>query len=155
MPRRGRGPLRIRPRAKVELSEEQKAARAKLRALYKRIKTAAIVRDNADEERKDTQKEAVALAKQTGWDKKTLRFSMDGKMYSATIVAPEVSSHWNEEAVIDFLHRTGRWEACSTRAFDQTKFEAEIAAGNISRKSVEKYLEAGNPITPYARIVEV
>lgn len=147
--------VRRRGAPKVELSDEQKAARTKLRNLYKRIKSAALIRDEAEIERKDTQKEAVALAQESGMANKPIRFSLDGKFYSGTICAPEASPRWDEEKVIDWLHRTGRWDACSTRSFDQEKFEAEIARGNIPRKTVEKFLEEGKPISPYARIVEV
>lgn len=139
----------------AETSPEVKTARVKLRNLYKKVKQAALVKEAAESERKSNQREAVELAQEFGLGDRPIRFTLEGKIYSGTICAPKAAPRWNQEAVIEWLHRSGRWEACSTRAFDQEKFEAEIAKGNIPSKTVEKFLTEGTPITPYARIVEV
>lgn len=134
------------------LTDEQKAARTKLRNLYKKVKLAAISRDVAEIERKAAQRDAVALAKEFGLTDTPVRFTLDGHTYSATVICPEPQSYWDQEAVVDYLHRTGRWDDCSTQTFDQEKFEAEIAKGNIPRSAIKKFVRQKDPTTPYCKI---
>lgn len=146
---------KVTVRAIVGENTDKKDARAKLRALYKRVKSQAIIKDNAEAERKNVQQEAVALSGEHGLDNDPIRFSINGKMYQGTVIRPHASPVWDVEAVVDYLHRTGRWDSCSTQSFDQTKFEAEVAQGNIPRTQVKKFLREKEPSSPYCRIVEV
>lgn len=152
-------PLRARvtqlaPRSSVPISAEQKSARAKLRALYKRVKESANARDFAEDERKRAQKEAVDTAVLSDLTDAHIRFSLDGHTYQGSITIPTASPVWDEEAIVEYLHRSGKWNLCSTQTFDPVKWEAEVLKGSIPRKIADKFLHPGTPRSPYVRITE-
>jgi hypothetical protein len=142
------------PRKSVPISAEQKSARIKLRTLYKRVKESALARDEAENERKRVQKEAVDVALLSDLADTHIRFSLNGHTYQGSITLPEASPVWDEEAIVEYLHRAGKWDLCSTQTFDPVKWEAEVTKGSIPRKTAEKFLHPGKPKSPYVRITE-
>jgi len=75
----------------------------------------------------------------------------DKRTGTAFIQHNAAGEFWDIENVIQFLKDEKMWMACSSRSFDQQKFEAEIANGNIPLRKVKKFKKQGNRPAPFIR----
>lgn len=141
-------------RARKPTVRARATATDKLRALYREIKSHRITKENAEQGARDATREAVDIATQFNMRATAITFELDGVIYAGEIVSPHTSDKWDLEKVVEFAHRTDRWESVSTRVFDQEKWEAEIASGSIRPSDANKMKIAGGPGTPYVKVTK-
>lgn len=71
---------------------------------------------------------------------------------TAFIQQNDPSEYWDQEAAVQWLKQDAAlWRACSSRVFDPVKFEAEVAAGNITAAQAAKFKKTGNPPAAFIR----
>lgn len=129
-------------------------ATEKLTTLYREIKRWRYAKEDAEQNAKDATREAISLADQFNMRETAITFELDGVIYTGEIISPHGSDKWDLEKVVEFAHRTDRWESVSTRVFDQEKWEAEIASGSIRPSDANKMKIPGVPGTPYVKITK-
>lgn len=62
------------------------------------------------------------------------------------------SEFWDVEGIITYLKKNkSLWMSCSSRVFDNGKWEAEIANGNIPASVAKKFKKQGLPPAPFIR----
>lgn len=62
------------------------------------------------------------------------------------------SEFWDMEEIISYLKGDKQlWASCSSRVFDQKKWEAEIANGNIPAKIAARFKKSGTTPAPFIR----
>ncbi len=126
----------------------------RLRDLYRSVKLARTTKDVAELAAKTGTREAVALATELGALETPVPFELDGIIWEGVIISPQGGVSWDVEKVVDYLHTSGKWEACSTRVFDQDKWESEVQSGNVAPAVAKKFKVPGKPGTPYAKITK-
>lgn len=136
------------------------AARKKIEALRGNIKKFRESREEAkrlDAWVKEQQPEVIALMKLLDPDNVGVVYDPENEEKGAAYVQQNSGSTvWDEEAIIEYLHRKrSRWLACSSRVFDVQKWEAEIAAGSIPKKTANKFMKKQPDPSPFIRFGKI
>lgn len=128
------------------------SATDRLRELYRSVKEHRFAKEAAEQGAKSATRDAVALATEHDMREDAITFEFDGMMFVGSIISPKGSDKWDLEKVVEFAHKKGIWDYVSTRVFDQEKWEAEVASGNVRPSDASKLRIPGTPGTPYVKI---
>lgn len=79
-----------------------------------------------------------------------VRFEYEGREYAAFVCQPEPEQVWNAAPLVQWLKDNGHWDSVSVTVLDPQKLEAELAAGNINRGKLARFI-VKKPRTPYVK----
>lgn len=119
--------------------------------LLERLKEFRLEKSAVEEDIENTQKEALPLLHKYDPEDEGVSVEVWGQLFEAHYQQNRTPEHWDMEKLVPWLKKTGLWARVMTEVLDQAKLEAEIRAGNISRREVRKFLVKGNPPRPFIR----
>lgn len=116
-----------------------------------RLKEAREDKKALEGEEHEFQEQALPLLAKEDPENKGVPVEVYGDLYEAHIQQNRTPEHWDMEKLVPWLKENGHWGYVMTEVLDQAKLEAEIRAGNISRRVIRKFLVKGNPPRPFIR----
>lgn len=108
------------------------------------------VKREAEEEIPQEQVELIAALRTADPENKGVVIEFDGREERAYVQQNSGTEFWDTENIIAYLKkRPTLWRSCSSRTFDVAKWEAEVAAGNVSPKTAAKFKKTAPPPKPF------
>ena len=122
-----------------------------LQLLLEKLKEYRLERDAIEGDIHETQNEALPLLRKEDPEDEGVTVVVWGDAYAAHIQQNRTPENWDMEKLVPWLKENGHWGYVMTEVLDQAKLEAEIRAGNISRKLIRRFLVKGTPPKPFIR----
>jgi hypothetical protein len=99
---------------------------------------------------------SLALMRELAIGDQSVGFDVDGERHAAKLIRTKSADTWNLADLVEWLKGNPTlWRKVSTTILDTQKLEAEIAAGNIKREDVERFVIPGDERSPYIKFVNV
>lgn len=121
------------------------------RKLLAKLKEARVAKENAEHEAGKISDELMPLLLALDPDKRGIVFEHEGAKSMGYRQQNAPGDVVDTVALIAWLKKNGLWDACSTQVLDMKKVEAEIAAKNISSRSIARFISPGTPAKPYVK----
>lgn len=119
--------------------------------LLERLKEYRLEKSAVEEDIENTQREALPLLLKYDPEDDGVTVEAWGQRYEAHYQQNRTPESWDMEKLVPWLKANGHWPYVVTEILDQSKLEAEIRAGNISRREIRKFLIKGTPPRPFIR----
>ena len=124
----------------------------KLRAKLADLKAVSAVKSDAETQYKDLAADIIPELRELGGGDNGpgVRLEWGGKEWAAFVCQPEPEQTWDAAPLIEWLKENGHWATVSTTVLDPQKLETEMAAGNIDRRKLAKFI-VKTPRKPYVK----
>lgn len=116
-----------------------------------RLKEAREEKHAAESDAEEFQNQALPLLAKEDPENKGVPVEVYGQLYEAHIQQNRTPEFWDMEKLVPWLKKNGHWAYVMTEVLDQAKLDAEIKAGNISRREIRKFMLKGTPPRPFIR----
>ncbi len=132
------------------------ATQAALNAVRKSLAIIKDVRDSIKYAESVVKEEQVSVLGRMAEDEDILTngvkfVSKGGESLAGYVQQNNPSEYWDQAGLIEWLRENGEWNNCSTRMFDQAKFESAVQQGVIPAKKINKFRLMGTPPAPFIR----